>query len=180
MIEPILAVLVLVGFLVWWINRQPSEFRVTRTITMTSSPAAIFPHVNSLRAWDAWSPWAKLDPDAKNTLSGPDEGVGATMQWAGNRKVGEGSMTITESRPHELVGLKLQFIKPMPGTSVVEFTFTPEGDHTRVSWSMAGTNNFIAKAMSLVFNCEKMIGTQFEKGLNNLRAVVEPGVAIRY
>jgi len=28
--------------------------------------------VNDFHQWDAWSPWAKLDPDAKITFEGPD------------------------------------------------------------------------------------------------------------
>ena len=42
---------------------QPSDFRVVRTGTISAPPAAVFEHVNDLHKWDAWSPWAKLDPE---------------------------------------------------------------------------------------------------------------------
>jgi len=156
-------------------SRQPSDFKVTRSGIVSAPASAIFPHVNNLQKWEAWSPWAKLDPNAKNSFEGPSEGVGAKMSWAGNNKVGVGSMTIMESRPDEFVQFKLEFQKPMQATNIAEFIFKPEGDQTAVTWTMSGTNNFMGKVMNLVMNCDKMVGGQFEKGLADLRAVVEAG-----
>lgn len=152
---------------------QPDDFSVTRSATMSAPPAAIFAQVNDLHKWEAWSPWAKLDPNAKSSYAGAPEGVGASMSWAGNMQVGEGTMTITKSQPSESIEFKLDFLKPMEGTNIAEFTFKPEGNQTNVTWTMSGKRNFIAKAMGLIFNCEKMVGEQFEKGLGNLKAIVE-------
>src|SRR5262249_10520255 len=134
-----------------------------------------FPHVNNLREWKEWSPWAKMDPNAKETFEGPAAGKGAVMTWAGNRKVGEGSMTITESKTNNAVRFRLDFRKPMKPISTAEFTFTPEGRATKVTWSMSGHNNLIGKAMGLVMNCDKMVGGQFEKGLASLKSIAESG-----
>jgi uncharacterized protein YndB with AHSA1/START domain len=153
---------------------QPSAFRVVRSATVAAPPAAVFEQINNLQNWNAWSPWAKLDPEAKNTFAGPPSGVGASFGWAGNSQVGEGKMTITESQPPERVVMRLEFVKPFAATSTTEFTLKPEGDKTSVTWSMAGQNNFVGKCMSLLMNCDKMVGGQFEQGFNNLRAIVEP------
>jgi len=168
-----IALVVVIGILIGVILTRPDDFRVTRSATFNAPPATVFEQVNDFRKWEAWSPWAKLDPNVKNTFEGPAAGTGAVFRWAGNNEVGEGAMTITESRPSELVLLKLEFIKPFAGTSVTEFTFKPSGDQTAVTWTMSGENNFIGKAMSLVMDCDKMMGGQFEKGLENMRAVVE-------
>ncbi len=96
----------------------------------------VFPHVNELKAWDAWSPWAKLDPNAKTTFEGPASGNGAVFAWSGNDEVGEGKMTILDSRPDEAIKIKTEFIKPFPGSSTSGFTFKPEGDKTVVTWNM--------------------------------------------
>ena len=154
---------------------QPSDFRITRTGKISAPASAVFAHVNDLHQWDAWSPWAKLDPNATNSFEGPSAGVGAIMRWAGNNKVGQGSMTITESRPDEFIRFKLEFLKPMTATNTSEFTFTLENDQTTVVWSMYGKNNFMGKAMGLIMNCDKMVGTQFEQGLAALKSVVETG-----
>ena len=152
---------------------QPAEFKVARSATIAAPPAAVFAQVNDFHRWDAWSPWAKLDPAVKNTFEGASAGTGAIFRWAGNKQVGEGIMTITESRPSELIRIKLDFLKPFANTCAVEFTFKPEGSQTAVSWSMAGKNKFMAKAVGLLMNCEKMVGGQFEKGLAAMKSVVE-------
>jgi hypothetical protein len=111
------------------------------------------------------------------TFEGPEAGQGAAMTWAGNDKVGEGKMTLIESRPNEAIKLKVDFVKPFEGTSTSEFAFKPEGDQTTVTWSMSGHRNFIAKAFCLVMNGEKMIGDDLQKGLAQLKTVAESGKA---
>jgi hypothetical protein len=82
-------------------------------------------------------------------------------------------MTITESRPNELVQFKLDFLKPFKATNTAEFTFKPEGNQTTVTWSMYGKNSFIGKAVGLFINCDKMVGGQFEQGLAQMKSVAE-------
>jgi len=152
---------------------QPSEFRVTRTTTMAAPPAAVFAQVNDFHNWEAWSPWAKLDPTAKNTFEGPAAGTGAAFAWSGNSKVGEGRMTITESRPSELVRIKLEFVRPFAATNTAEFAFKPAGGGTAVTWSMYGHNNFIARAFCLFVSMDKALGGEFEKGLASMKSAAE-------
>jgi Polyketide cyclase / dehydrase and lipid transport len=151
----------------------PPEFRVTRLATMAASPAAIFAQVNDFHCWEAWNPWSKLDPNIKQTYDGPREGVGAVYSWVGNGQVGQGRMTIVESRPSDLVKIKLEFIKPFATTNASQFTLEPLGDQTRVTWSMDGHKNFVTKAMGLVMSMDKMIGAQFDKGLADIKSIVE-------
>jgi Polyketide cyclase / dehydrase and lipid transport len=165
-------VVIVVAFVVI-VALQPSEFRVARSTTVSAPPAAVFAQVNDFHNWEAWSPWAKLDPAAKVTFEGPSAGEGAIFRWVGNEEVGEGSMMITESRPSDLVRIKLEFLKPFAAINTAEFTFKPEGNRTAVTWSMFGTNNFIAKAFCLFMNMDKMVGGQFEKGLASMKSVTE-------
>jgi len=151
---------------------QPADFRISRSAVIAAPPAAVFDQINDFHKWNDWSPWAKLDPNAKISFEGPASGAGAKFAWAGNNEVGEGSMEITASRPHEGVTMKLDFIKPFAGTSTTEFTLKPEGGGTAITWSMSGKNGFIAKAAGLFMNCDKMVGTDFERGFENLKAVV--------
>jgi hypothetical protein len=163
----------LIAVLLVVIAMQPSEFRVSRSATMAAPQAAVFEQVNDFHKWEAWSPWIKIDPNAKGTYEGPTSGPGSKFHWDGNSEVGAGSMTILDSKPNEHVHIKLDFIRPMEGTSDVNFTIEPEGDGTLVTWTMEGKNNFIAKAISLVMDCDKMIGGYYEQGLANMKAIVE-------
>ncbi len=167
------ALFVLIVVLAGIIAMQPSTFSVTRSAKIAAPPAAVFAHVNDFRNWQAWSPWAKLDPNAKNTFEGPSTGEGAKFHWEGNDEVGEGEMTITESRPDELVLIKLEFIKPFASVCDTEFKFQPEGDQTVVTWTMSGPNTFMSKAKHLVMDMDQMVGGSFDEGLANLKSVVE-------
>src|SRR5262249_44951277 len=86
---------------------QPSAYRIARPATIASPASAVFAQVNDFHKWDAWSPWAKLAPTAKTTFDGPSAGEGAVFAWAGNREIGEGRMTLTQSRPSDLIRIKL-------------------------------------------------------------------------
>jgi hypothetical protein len=169
----LLGFVVVLAVLVVVIALQPTEFRVERAATVAAPAPVVFAQVNDFRRWEAWNPWGKIDPAMKQTYEGAPAGVGAAYSWVGNHEVGEGRMTITESRPSELIRIRLDFLRPFEATSTAEFTFRPVGDQTAVTWSMIGTNNFVAKAVHLFMNMDRMIGGQFEIGLARLKANAE-------
>jgi uncharacterized protein YndB with AHSA1/START domain len=174
MIKKILiALAVIIVVLVVIVALQPSDFRVARSATISAPPPAVFAQVNDFHKWEAWNPWGKIDPAMKQTYEGAPAGPGAIYTWSGNNEVGEGRMTITDSRPSELIRVKLEFFKPFAATNTAEFAFKPEGNQTLVTWSMFGEKNFMAKAVHLVMNMDKMIGGQFEKGLADMKSAVE-------
>jgi Polyketide cyclase / dehydrase and lipid transport len=177
MLEIVLIVLfalaVIAVLLVAVVATRPADFRIVRSAAMSAPATAVFGQVNDFHKWDAWSPWAKIDPTMKQTYEGPPAGTGAIYAWAGNGKVGEGRMTLTESRPSELITIKLEFLRPFKATHTAEFTFKPEGNQTFVTWSMAGRNTFVFKAFGLFMNMDKMLGGEFEKGLAQMKSVVE-------
>ncbi len=172
-INIVIGIAIVVVLFVIIVSLQPADFRISRSASVSAPPQAVFAQVNDFHKWEAWSPWAKMDPSAKNTFTGPDAGVGAGFGWSGNNKVGEGMMTITESRPGELVRIKLEFLKPMKATHAAEFAFKLENGSTTVSWTMSGKNNFMGKAFNLFVNCDRMVGGQFEQGLSAMKALAE-------
>lgn len=169
----LIAVVLLVIVFVIVIATRPADFRIVRSTTIAAPASVVFPHVNDLHKWDAWSPWAKRDPAMKQTHEGSAAGVGAIYFWTGNKEVGEGRMTILESRADELIRLKLEFIKPFAAVNTTEFTFKSEANQTTVTWDMTGKNNFMSKAVCLFMNMDKMVGGDFEKGLASLKSVSE-------
>jgi polyketide cyclase/dehydrase/lipid transport protein len=152
---------------------RPANFRITRSTAIAAPAEVVFAQVNDFHKWDAWSPWAKLDPAMKQTHEGTSAGAGAIYSWAGNKEVGEGRMTITESRTNDLIRIKLEFLKPFAAVNTTEFTFTPDGNQTAITWSMTGTNNFMAKAFCMFMDMDKMVGGDFEKGLAQMKSVAE-------
>jgi uncharacterized protein YndB with AHSA1/START domain len=173
MLIPILIIVavVIVAFIAFVASR-PGDFRVTRSTEIAAPPEAIFPNVNDLHKWTAWSPWEGLDPSMQRTYEGPAAGVGAIYRWHGNNKIGAGSMTVIESRPGELVRLRLEFLKPFKAINIVDFTFKPDGNQTVVTWTMTGKANFVCKMIGLFASMDKMCGSMFEKGLTQLNSAV--------
>ena len=169
----LLAALVVIGVLALLIARQPERFSVERSISVAAPLDQLFAQVNDLHNWEHWSPWAKRDPNMTKVYEGPAAGVGAIYRWSGNKEVGEGSNSIIESRPGELIRMQLEFLRPFQASNEVLFRFEPEGTGTRVSWHMSGRNNFISKAVHLVMDMDKLCGGDFELGLAQLKAITE-------
>jgi hypothetical protein len=169
----LIAVAAIVVVFIAMVALQPADFRVQRSALIAAPTQAVFAQVNDFHNWRAWSPWEMLDPQLERTYAGPQAGTGASYAWAGNKDVGEGRMTITESRPGERILIDLQFIKPMTARNTTEFLFKPEGGGTAVTWTMSGRHNFMGKAFSLLMNIDRMVGGQFEQGLANMKSLVE-------
>ncbi|QDU77305.1 Polyketide cyclase / dehydrase and lipid transport [Bremerella volcania] len=156
---------------------QPNEFQVTRSMKMDAPPEVVFPHVNQFSAWEAWSPYEKLDPNMSKSLDGPAAGQGAIMRWSGNGNAGAGSTTIVQSEPNEAIQIDLEITEPMACRNDVLFTFQPEGNSTVVTWSMSGKVGFMAKFFHLIFDIDKMCGDQFTEGLTKLKEISEKQAA---
>ena len=170
----LIAVAALVVLFLAFVVMQPNEFRVSRALKIDAPAADIFPYVNNQSKWAKWSPWLKLDPKMQTFFEGEVEGVGSVYKWSGNKDAGKGTSTIVESKANQFVKFKLDFEEPMKGTSTSEFIFAPESDKaTIVTWTIYGENNFAAKLMGLIYNCEESVGGMFEEGLNNLKTVSE-------
>ncbi|HEY7689752.1 MAG TPA: SRPBCC family protein [Dongiaceae bacterium] len=168
-----IAVAVVFAAFLIFVALQPSEVRVERTATIAAPPAVVFAQVNDFHKWEAWSPWAKLDPAAKVTFEGAPAGPGAVFTWSGNDEVGAGRMTLSESRPDDYIKIDVAFTKPMAGNSTSEFTFKPDGNQTAVIWTTTGRNNFVGKFFCLFFDPEEILGGALEQGLAQLKTVAE-------
>lgn len=147
-------------------------FRVERSIVIDAPAGTIFPCIDDFHAWADWSPYEKMDPDLAKTYSGPQRGKGAAYAWVG-KKAGSGSMEITQSDAPSKVVIKLEFTKPMTAHNTAEFTLTPQGAGTQVTWAMYGPNTLMSKVMGLFFTMDKLVGPQFEEGLENLKRLTE-------
>jgi uncharacterized protein YndB with AHSA1/START domain len=154
---------------------RPAEFRVSRSAVIAAPPDVVFAQVNDLHQYARWNPWRKLDPEMQTTFEGPAAGPGAVLAWTGKAS-GAGRMTITDSRPAERVVARLDFLKPFPSVCTTEFTFAPEGQGTRVTWTMSGRQSFVPRAIGLFMNMDRMLGDQFTAGLGELGVYASGGM----
>jgi len=166
-------VVLVIALALAFIATRPADFRIERSAQIDAPRDVIFSIINDLHQWSQWSPYDKRDPNMKKTHEGPSSGPGAIYTWNGNNQVGEGRLTIVKSKPGELVSMKLEFSRPFKCSNEVNFKLALSEGGTRVSWIMDGKNNFMAKAMSLFMNMDKMAGKDFEQGLVNLNRVAQ-------
>jgi len=149
------------------------EIVVQRSKKIDAAPVDVFANIVDLNQWGQWAPWDELDPDMKKTYSGETATVGSGYSWTGNRKVGEGNMTITEIEAPNRMALDLEFLKPFKDQSVTEFIVSPDGDGSEVTWKMTTENTLMKKIMGIFKSLDSMVGPDFEKGLSNLKRVTE-------
>jgi len=166
------AILVVVAAILGFAATRPDSFRLERSILIAAPADRIHPLIADFRNWRGWSPWENKDPGMTRTLSGAEAGVGAAYAWEGNKDIGAGRMEILESSEARIL-IKLDFLRPFEAHNLAEFTLTPEGSGTRLTWAMSGPQPFIAKLMSLIFSLERMVGPDFETGLANLKRRAE-------
>lgn len=160
---------VLVGILVA-ASTQPDVSHVERSRLIPASSAAIEPFVSDLRKGNTWNPWDAMEPNRQITYSDPSTGVGAWYTWSGVQ-TGKGKMAIRAIET-DRVSYDLEFVEPFESKSDVTIAFRPEGQGTRVTWSMDSNQNFTAKIFGVFMDMEAMIGKDFERGLESLERAV--------
>jgi hypothetical protein len=175
MLKTLLIVIVAaVAGLLIYAATKPDSFSVQRSATVAAAPDKLFGLINDTKAFNTWNPYARKDPAMKLRYEGPANGPGAAYAWD-SESVGVGRMEVIESTPPRKVAMRLVFDKPMKATNRVEFTLEPQGAQTRVTWAMTGPMPYLSKLMTTFFDMDKMVGTDFEAGLTNLKAAAERG-----
>ena len=169
----LIALAVVVVALAAFVATRPAEFSLQRTTTIAAPPATVFALVNDYKARKAWYPWEALDPNQTRTYSEPSAGKGAWYEWKGNADVGSGRQEMVESVEPSRIKERLMFKEPFEANNDVTFTFTEDGEGTKVAWIMSGHNNFMAKAMGLFVDMDAMVGPDFERGLTSLQKEAE-------
>ena len=154
------------------IAMRPPTFQVARSIVILAPPERVFPHVNDLHRWRAWNPFDRADPAMQISYDGAAAGVGARYAYAGG-KAGAGRMTIVQSEPGRQVGVRAEFFEPMAAVNRIDFSFSPAPGGTEVTWTMTGASNFLSKAVDLFVGFDSLLGKEFARGLEGLKAEVE-------
>lgn len=169
----LLGLVVLAATVVGYAALRPSEYSVTRFAAMSAPVEVVFDRVNDPHNWNAWSPWTPEDPEAKYTVEGNAAGIGSRVSWAGNAQAGKGQVTIVESLPNQLIRMTLEFTEPIKDTAEASFSFEPSGDQVVVTWTMSGHRGLLWRVIAIFMDCDSMIGSDFEKALESLKAAVE-------
>lgn len=169
----VIIIVVLIAAVLLFAATKPDSFRIQRAASIKAPPEKIFNILNDFRKSPEWSPYEKNDPAMKRTFSGAPAGKGSIYEFDGNKDVGAGRIEIIESLPPKKVVLQLNMLRPFKGSNIVEYTLKPKGDSTEVVWAMNGPMSFFSKLICIFINIDRIVGTDFEVGLANLKAITE-------
>jgi len=167
-----LGVVGLIVLLLVVISTRPATFAIERAVSIEAPAEAVFSQLVNLHAWERWNPFEKGDPTVVRSYSGVPGTIGSSFHYSGE-DVGEGRMTIVDAVSNRRVTVQAEFIKPFAATNAVEFTLEPDGKGVLLRWTMSGENDFLSKAVGLVMDMDRMIGSEFEKGLADIRRLAE-------
>ena len=149
---------------------MPSNYAVSRSITINSPVKEIHSFINDLEQWPKWAPWQDQEKEVDIDLGDISAGVGATQKWIGHD--GKGSLEITHSSPTSGIQYLLRFGNDKEDTKG-EFAYQTNGNQTTVSWTMSGEMTMPIIGPYAVLIMDTMAGPMFEKGLEKLKNVVE-------
>lgn len=158
----------------------PKDARVERTVMIEAPPAVVFPYVSEFEKQNAWGPWLEADSAAMTSIEGQDGTEGAVSRWEGNDQVGKGSQTLTRVAPDSVVESHLVFEEPRAGEADAYFHLKPVEKGTEVTWGLFTEFGFFERPFMLVMDFDAMLGAEYEKGLNNLKQLVESNKSKEY
>lgn len=155
----------------------PKEVTVSRSATINAPKDVVFNHMSHFKDWDKWSPWHEMDPNMTITFKGEDGTVGSGYHWVGTeeKKTGEGEMTNT-GLSGDTMKYSLNFLKPFKSTADGMFIAEDAGNGmTKATWQFHTKPTFPGNIFALFMNMDKMLGKDFEHGLDNLKKLAEAG-----
>jgi effector-binding domain-containing protein len=151
----------------------PTDVVVTRSVTIESPAKFVWNNVNTLEAMDRWSPWNELDPEMTKTFKGEPGSIGSVSRWEGNDDVGTGEQEIKEIEEELKITTELRFIKPIEETNKAIVMLEETDGKVKATWQLEAHSDYPMNVFNLFIDMEKMIGTDFEKGLGYLKTIVE-------
>jgi len=151
------------------------KYSVARDVVINKTKDSVFEYIKLLKNQDNFSVWASMDPNMKKEYRGTDGNVGFISAWdSENKNVGKGEQEILKVIDGERVDYEIRFIKPFESTSIASIiTETINESQTKVTWKFSSGMKYPMNIMLLFINMEKMIGNDFDKGLQRLRSILE-------
>ena len=152
----------------------PAEREVSRSIEIDRPAKMVFKTINSMRTFNDWSPWADIDPETVYEFTGPEKGVGSKMTWKSEQEqVGNGTQEIIESQPNKMIKTELYFDGQGDEPSFARLILNESNGKTQVDWVFNTDfgDDVIGRYIGTMM--DKMLGPQYESGLQNLKKLVE-------
>lgn len=151
------------------------NYDVEREVTIQKSKQEVFDYVKFLKNQDNFSVWAQKDPSMKKDFVGEDGSVGCISSWEStDPDVGKGEQKIIRIDEGNRIDYELHFIEPFEATDYTYMGFSSVNDSvTSVKWGFYGKMNYPMNLMMLFMDMEAMLAPDLQKGLDNLKTLLE-------
>ncbi|WP_133248473.1 SRPBCC family protein [Pedobacter yonginense] len=146
----------------------PKTYSVSRSAIIKAPADTLYKNIANFNEFYKWNPWAKMEPSAKIKISGVVEQPDHLYEWQG-KETGSGYMKILKAEPNKMVDIELKFLEPMESLADTKFDIEKMGDGNKVTWTMSGENNSAFSKWFGFLAMDKMIGKDFENGLQYLK-----------
>ncbi len=152
---------------------KASSMRIEKSVEVRRNASDVFDYLRFTKNQDNFSVWNMADPSMKKEYSGNDGSVGFVYKWdSTNKNVGAGEQETTAITDGKRVDFAIRFFRPMQNTGTSSFDISETGKGScRVEWVFDSPSKFPMLLFSLLF--KKMLGKDLEKGLANLKALLE-------
>jgi hypothetical protein len=152
---------------------MPKDVVVSRSVMINAPKNVVFDQMSNFKNWTNWSPWIEKEPTVKLTYKGADGAVGSGYHWVGEDKnTGTGDMNSLAINGTKM-DFEVKFSKPMKREAQGTLEAMDTAGATKAYWSFSMHMPYPFNAMLLFMNMDKMLGGDFEKGLNNMKKYAE-------
>ena len=153
-------------------SRKPPRFVVSRSVRLEAPRDSVLPFINDLRRWPEWSEAGNRDKATVRSYLGAGSGLGAIGEWEGKGSAGKGRLEIIEASPSS-VRVQADWSRPFVARNFNQFTLAPDGNGTRVTWTLDGETVRMLRVMTVFVSPDRLMGSHLERGLDALRTAVE-------
>jgi len=149
-----------------------NNYHYEKSVVVNAPKEKVWQQVNSMKAFNQWNPWMKLDKEMEIKYTGNSGQVGDKYCWdSKNDDAGAGCQEIKELVANERQKTEMTFIKPFEGEAVSEIILSPQGNATKVTWTMETEQDAMMKIMRPLMDYQ--MGKSYGEGLSNLKVLVE-------
>jgi hypothetical protein len=150
---------------------SPKKADVQRSEVVSVPASELYAYLSDFNNMNQWSPWYTFDSATQYEFFGDANTVGHGYTWkSAISDVGSGKMFFTALSPNQQLDYSLDFIEPFESHATGSFILEAVDSHsTKVTWTFHTDFGFESRAFMLFMDMDKMLGTDFEKGLKNLK-----------
>jgi hypothetical protein len=147
--------------------------KIEKSVEIFKNPEFVFDYLRITKNQDYFSVWNMADPSMKKAYRGTDGTIGFVYSWDSTVKnVGAGEQEMTGIEEGKSIDYAIRFFRPMQNTGTSKFQISDTGNgNTTVEWIFDSPSKFPMSLFSPIF--KKMLGKDIEKGLKNLKDILE-------